>query len=147
MICCDNSYRFSQILTIFTQIERKNGYTLKKENYFAFFQNCIFYLNLCFKKCGAGCINWSQIGPAPQHWKLGESKKCFIKKVLFWELNDRFVKVTFCWLSAEILSFFLISASEIFNCRQCCGAEMIWFLLRLHFRCFFRLAPTPDLCC
>ena len=41
---CDNSYNFSQILTIFTQIERKNRYTFKKQNYFTLFFKSILFL-------------------------------------------------------------------------------------------------------
>ena len=62
-------YNSIQMLTIFTQIERKNMCTLKKLN---FYLNLI--KNLFSSGAGAGRMgrNRVKIGPAPQHWfKLG----------------------------------------------------------------------------
>ena len=80
----DNSYNSIQMLTIFTQIERKNMCTLKKLN---------FYLNLnknLFSSgAGAGRMgrNRVKIGPAPQHWYLGICTSTY--KILLIDLSYR----------------------------------------------------------
>ena len=66
---CNNSYNLGQILTIFTQIERKNRYgtgTLKKKKLFYFIFKV--FLKFFFKFIFSEPDPTARTGAAPQHW-------------------------------------------------------------------------------